>query len=236
MKDLVEFLSKNLAGYLPVLISVIAAPNRSVSKLIADGQDRLNRALLFGGITIAIGFAFQAPLLHKDQNFATIAGSILAFKIVAILIFSWAILLAFRLMGGKGSYETTLCAYLYVVSPLYLLWILLNVVNIGILSTYDPALAMSWRSGQFLTADQIKEFTSTTPLRAASFMLLVIIQTFCTPAWFAIYWGTFRGIHQVSLFRATLAFLISVVVCYAFFVLSVLMLQGLHSGGLPSIA
>lgn len=55
--------------------------------------------------------------------------SVLAFKIVAILAFSavtWGI---FRMLSGKGDYETTLSAYLYVISLLYLLLLVLNLIS-----------------------------------------------------------------------------------------------------------
>lgn len=69
MKDLIEIILKGLAGYVPVLVSVVSTPKRSILKLIIDESDKLNKALIFCGITIAIGFAFQAPLLLVGQDF-----------------------------------------------------------------------------------------------------------------------------------------------------------------------
>ena len=68
MKDLIEIILKNLVGYIPVLVSVISKPKRSILTLIANETDKLSKALIFVGITLAIGFAFQAPFLQKGQD------------------------------------------------------------------------------------------------------------------------------------------------------------------------
>ena len=86
----------------------------------------------------------------------TIAGSMLALKIFAILTFAGVILLAFKLVGGKGDYECTLCAGLIIFSPVYLFLFVTHVISIGIISTHDPELAIIWRSGQSLKAEQIQ--------------------------------------------------------------------------------
>lgn len=235
MKYLVEIILKNLTGYVPVLVSIIATPKRTILKLVTNETDKLNKALFFVGITIAIGFAFQAPLLYIGQDFLTVTGSMLAFKILAILAFSGVILMTFRLVRGKGNYETTLCAYLYLISPLYLLLVVLYVISIGIISTHDPDLALSWRSGQALSEEQIQELISAAPLMVISFTFLWLFQLLSPIIWFGICWGVFRKIHQVSLVRSTLAFLITIVIWFVFLVLNTLIMKGLYGGAIPSI-
>jgi len=235
MKDLIEIILKGIAGYLPVLVSVVSTPKRSVLKLIIDEPDRLNKALIFCGITIAIGFAFQAPLLTAGQDFMTVAGSMLAIKIFALLTFAGLILLVFRIVGGKGDYETTLCACLYIVSPVYLFLIVTSVISIGIISTHDPEMASIWRSGQVLTLEQIQEFVSSAPLKTIGLLFLRLSQFLISFIWFLICWGTYRTINQVSWARSTLAYLITTVIWYAYWWLTVLIMKGLHGGVLSPL-
>jgi hypothetical protein len=236
MKDLIEIILKGIAGYVPVLVSVVTTPKRSILKLITNEPEKLNKALIFGGLTIAIGFAFQAPLLPTDKDFVTVAGSMLALKIVAILTFAGLTLWIFRIVGGKGDYETTLCACLYIISPVYLFLIVTHVISIGLISTHDPEFAIIWRSGQSLKAEQIQEFVSLAPLTAIGLFLLWLFRLLISIIWFLICWGTYRTIHQVSLARSILAYLITTVMWYVYWVLTVLIMKGLHSGALSPIA
>ena len=235
MKDLIEIILKSLAGYVPVLVSVVTRPKTSILKLITDKADKLNKALIFCGITIAIGFVFQAPLLHKGQDFVTVAGSMLALKIFAILTFTGVVVLVFRLLGGKGDYETTLCACLYIISPVYLFLIVTHVISLGVIASYDPELATIWRSSQSLNAEQIREFLSLAPLTAIGFLLLWVFRLLISIIWFLICWGTYRTIHQVSLARSILVYLITTVTWYVYWVTTVLIMKGLHGGVLSPI-
>lgn len=236
MKDLIEIILKGLAGYIPIVVSVITTPKLSILKLITDEPGKLNKALTFCGLTIAIGFAFQAPLLPTDQDFMTVAGSMLALKIIAILTFAGFILGGFRLVGGKGDYETTLCAGLYIISPIYLFLIVTNVIMIGIISSYDSDLAVLWRSGEALSAEHIQTFLVSAPQLAIGFVILRIIQLLISLIWFLICWGVYRSIHQVSKARSVLVYLISTALWYVYWISTVMIMRGLHGGVLSPLA
>lgn len=234
MKDLIEIILKNLVGYIPVLASVVSTPKRSILKLIADENDKLSKALIFVGITLAIGFAFQAPFLRKEQDFTTIVGSMIAFKIFAMLTFPGFILLVFRMFGGKGNYENTLCAYLYLCCPLYLFCLVLDVTIFGIISAHDPELAYAWRYVG-ISNQQIQEIINVSTLTGLSYLLLTLILVLSQFIWLVICWGIFRNIHQVSRFRSTIAFLITAVAWWEFGKLCLLIIKGLHGGKVPPI-
>ena len=235
MRDLIEIILKNLAGYVPVLVSIVTTPKHSILKLIIREPDKLNKALVFCGLTIAIGFMLQAPLLKMDQDFVTIAGSMLALKIIAILTFAGLIVMIFRLVGGEGDYETTLCAGLYIISPVYLLLVVTNMISLGILSTYNPEMAIMWRSGQGLSAEQIQEFINLALPLAVGFLFLQLFQLLIAIIWFLICWGIYRTIHQVSRARSTLVYLIATVLWYVYWVATILIMKGLHGGVLSPL-
>jgi len=233
MKDLIEFILKNLTAYVSLLSAVTAAPKRSVAKLI-ESEDRLENVLVFGCTTAALGLALQAPLLSAGQDFLVVAGSMFVVKILAISVFSAAVFWAFRIVGGRGDYETPFCAYLYLVCPLYLLFTLLDLVILGLLSS-EPAMVTSWQTSWSLTPEQVNALVRDTPGTASAAGLLVLALALSTPVWFGISWGAFRAIHRVSTWQSTLAFALSFVLCWALFAVTVLIMRGLHGGGLPTL-
>jgi hypothetical protein len=234
MKELIGIILKNLATYIPVLVSVASKPKRSILELISSETEKLSKALIFVGITLAIGFAFQAPFLQKGQDFTTIVGSMIAFKIFAMLTFPGFILLVFRVLGGKGNYENTLCAYLYLCCPLYLFLLGLDVTIFGIISAHDPELAKAWRYVG-ISNQQIQEIINVSTLTGLSYLLLTLILVLSQFIWLVICWGIFRNIHQVSWFRSTIAFLITAAAWWGFSRLCILVIKGLHGGKVPPI-
>jgi len=230
MKELVEYILKGLTGYVPLLVSIIATPKRTISKLTTSEPDRLNKALTFAGFTIALAFVFQAPLVPDGQDFVKIAGSLLVLKIVAYLTFSGLMVAAFRLVGGKGNYLTTLCACLFITSPVYLFQIFTHVVSLGIISTHDPGLATIWNTNLSLTEQQIHEFFKRAPGAAIAFSVTLMIQFLSSVIWFLICWGAYRNIHQVSRIRSAFVYLITTVLWYSYWWLTVLAMKGLHGG------
>ena len=229
MKDLLEILLKGLGGYLPILVRVISMPKTNILQLVAEEPGKLNNALSFAGLTIVITFAFQLPLL-AGQDFLTVAGSLLALKIIAFITFAAGILLLFRLVGGRGDFETTLCAGLYIVSPMYLFLILAHSFGMGILSNYDPELAKTWHSSLIFTEQQFQEFRTAAPSVANSFLALQLLQVLLSAGWYLICWGVYREIHQVSRIRSTFVYLIATVMMYCYWQVTVVIMKGLYGG------
>jgi hypothetical protein len=235
MKDLIEIILKGLAAYLPVLVSIVATPRQSIRKLINDEPEVLNRALSFCGLTLAIGFALQAPLAQSEQSFTTFAGSLLALRIIAVVTFAGFIVMFFRLVGGKGDYQSTLCACLYITSPVYLFLVVTSLIMLGIITHYDPGVAATWRSGQPLSEEQLQAFVHGAPTLAIGFLFLMLLQLLISIAWFMRCWGVYREIHAVSRLRSVLVYLLTIALWYLYWVSTLLVLKGLNGGLLPPI-
>ncbi len=235
MKDLIEFILTGLTRYVPLLVSIIATPKRTISKLITSEADNLSNAMFFAGITIALAFVFQSPLLPDGKDIVTVAGSLLVLKIIAYLTFAGLMLLAFRLVGGKGNYITTLCACLYITSPVYLLQVFTHVVCLGLVSTHDPELATIWNLHLSLNEHQIQELFRLSPGVAIAFTVTLLLQNLIIIIWFLICWGVYRNIHQVSLIKSVCVYLITTVLWYSYWWLTVLAMKGLHGGALSPI-
>ena len=234
MKDLIHLILKNLASYLPVLFSVVSAPKQAIINIIDNEPDKLNQALIFVGVTLAIGFAFQIPFTDSGQSFYSIVGFLLAFKIVVSLSFPIVILFIFKLFKGQGNYLDTLCAYLYIASPLYLFVTVLEVIIYSIIFSHDPELASTWRNAA-ITKQQFDDFYNTSPFLGLSYGILYIVYALCQYIWLAICWGIFRHIHKVNKASSVLAFFITAVAWSVFGRICYMVGGALYGGAFPPI-
>lgn len=233
MKDLIEFVWRSLAGYVPVFAGLVAAPKRTIAARLAAEDDRLARAIGFTGVTVALGLLLQAPLAGADA--APALGGLVAVKIVALLAGAAVVLGAFRLVGGRGGYEDTLIAYLYVVSPLYLALTLLRLMVVGVISGQDPSLARAVLIGGAGPA-QWEALSAAAPTTAFAVAGMALGQVALAFGWTGACWGAYRAIHGVTGLQAVLAFWISA----AAFVLVLmpvwtLVVRGMHGGAVPAV-
>lgn len=235
MKDLIETILKGLVAYVPALVSIVATPRQTIRKLITDEPEVLNRALSFCGLTLALGFVLQAPLAHSEQDFTAYAGSLLVLRIIAVLTFAGFVVLLFRLVGGKGDYQSTLCACLYITSPVYLFLIVTNLIMLGVISQYDPEFAATWQAGKPFDEAQLHTFVQAAPSLAIGFLFLLLLQLSISVIWFMRCWGIYREIHGVSRLRSALVYLVTTALWYLYWIGTLLVLKGLNGGVLPPI-
>lgn len=208
MKDLLERIFRYLPHYVPELASLIGRPKRTIIARNTGAPDDLTQALLFVGVSVAIGFVLQAPTLGQEHDFITVAGGMAAFKIVAIMIFSGIIWGILRLFGGTADYVRTLIAYLYAVSPAYLALIVLNLMSRGIIRAYDGALADQMRANPSILAEPglMDSFSAQAPHLAWPYAAVQLLIWATMLVWPLICWGAFRHAHEISRLRSGLAY------------------------------
>lgn len=216
MKELLELILKHTSGYLPVLFAMFGRPKTTIATKVTGKNADLDNALLFIGISIAIGFALQAPLIPKGDDLMVTVGSTLVAKIVFILMFAGVIWVVMRLFGGHGSFEANLSAYLYVSGPLYLLLVLINILSLGLLSSLDPELTKQGNAAHILAwqGAWLENFISDAPAQSVSYLVSRLLLWVVFFAWLLICWGAFRKIHGVTRWRSSAAFVLSYVALY----------------------
>jgi hypothetical protein len=208
MKDLLEQIFKHLPTYAPDLVRLIGRPKATIAELAAGTPDDLTRASIFVGVSVAIGFALQAPTLAKEHDFLTVAGGMIAFKIVCILAFSAVIFVIMRLLGGSGDYPRTLTAHLYLISPLYLTGIVLELMARGVVRSYDEDIATRLlRNRALLTPGQpeFETFVQAAPGLSLAYSALNVASVALLFGWGIACWGAFRRIHLISRLRSAIA-------------------------------
>lgn len=239
MKDLLEQIFKHLPSYAPDLVRLIGRPKTTIADLSAGAPDEFTRASIFVGISVAIGFALQAPGLAKEHDFLTVAGGMIAFKIVCILAFSAVIFAIMRLLGGSGDYLRTLTAYLYLISPLYLGGIALELMARGILRSYDEEVAAQMLGNPSLLGrgqPEFEAFAQAAPGLALAYTVLNLTAVVLFFGWGITCWGAFRRIHQISRLRSTIAGILVVVAMFLFLHMAMMIVVGIFGGsGMPII-
>lgn len=208
MKGLAERVFGQLPHYVPDLAALIGSPKRAIIIRSSGAPDDLQRALVFVGITVGIGFLLQAPTLPPETDFITAAAAMAAFKVIAILTFSWVVWGSFRLLGGRGAYLGTLTAYLYMVSPLYLALVVLSLLGQGLLRAYDHELAVSLRINplHFIEhPDTLARFEAEAPNLALATAITNYTSSVLLIGWFILCLGAFRTLHGVSRARSAAA-------------------------------
>ncbi len=239
MKDLLEIVFRNLRTYVPVLAALVARPKMTIAKHVTGDERDLSDALVFVGITVAIGLAFQAPLLRPGEDFTMTAGAMAAFKILIIPFDAFLVWAAFRVVGGAGRYDATLSAYLYVISPLYLALVVLNTTALGLVIASNPDLADEIRDSRtflFDNPDQFEALADNAPSIAWGYIGLLYSQFLAMLIWGIVCLGAFRRIHTISKVRSAVAYVLSfVAISLSLFVIKFVML-GLHGPKGPSIS
>jgi hypothetical protein len=220
VKDLLERILKQLPGYLPDLASLVTRPKTAILRWVGEAAGDLTRPLTFVGVSVAIGFLLQLPQLGKEDAFTTLVASMAVFKVLALVMFAAIIQLVFRMAGGHASFAATFSAYLYIVSPLYIAGVILEIARLGVLRVYDPAIAVAVRlDPDYLVAntERWRTFNAAAPGLALVYVILMLATIFAVLGWFVACWGAIRQLHSIGRWRSALAGVVTLVAGVIFF-------------------
>jgi len=203
----VKDLLKQLPSYLPDFVSLVTGPKTAIRRWIEAAQDDLTHPIIFVSVSVAIGFLMQLPQIGKDADFSTLVAGMVVFKILALFLIAAVIHFLFRVVRGQASFAATLSAYLYTVSPLYLVFVVIETATLGMLRAYDPAVSAAERLKPlhlYADMEQMDAFTAAAPEVALSYGLLHLLRIIVFFGWFTVCWGAFRHIHAVPRWRSIL--------------------------------
>lgn len=238
MKDLLERILKQLPGYLPDLASLVTRPKTAILRWVGEAAGDLTRPLTFVGVSVAIGFLLQLPQLGKEDVFTTLVASMAVFKVLALVMFAAIIQLVFRMAGGHASFVATFSAYLYIVSPLYIAGVILEIARLGILRAYDPATAVAVRvDPDYLVAntERWRTFQTAAPGLAVVYVILSLATIVVFLGWFVACWGAFRHLHGIARWRSTLAGVVTLAAGVIFFSGLQYILLGMFGARVPPL-
>jgi hypothetical protein len=220
VKELLEPVLKQLPSYLPDLVSLVTGPKTAIQRWIGKTKGDLARPLVFVAVSVAIGFLLQLPQLGGERDFTTLVASMAVFKVLALLLFAAIIHLLFLAAGGRARFAATFSAYLYFVSPLYLVLVILDTAALGVLRAYDPAAGAAARlePGQlFADSERMRTFATAAPGLALAYGLLNYTAIIAVLGWFIACWGALRHLHAVARWRSALAGIATLAAAVIFF-------------------
>lgn len=237
MKELLEPVLKQLPGYVPDLGKLVTRPKTSIARWVGEEQGALGKPLVFVAVSVAIGFLLQLPRVDKEQSLTTMIAAMAGFKVVALIVFAAVIQGLFRALGGNAKFAATLSAYLYAVSPLYVLLVLLDLATQGVLRDYSTAFAASAAADPFLSANGAawRDFEKARPDLALTYGVLTLSKVAVLLGWATACWGAFRELHGVSRWRSSVA---GIAAFFAYYLLQFalqLILRGMFGTALPAL-
>lgn len=238
MRNLAERTFAQLPAYVPDLIALVGGPKRAIAARNDGDPDALHRALVFVGITVALGFILQAPAVGGHGDFLALAATMVAYKVVAILLFSAVVWAMFRLVGGRGDYLRTLIAYIYMVSPLYLVGVVLGLIATGFVRAHDAELGLRLRIEPMLFLQEpelLDAFAAAAPMLARGFQATNALALAVILAWFVACLGAYRALHGVSRGRSAVAGTLIALLLWPFTVLIAFLSLGIFGSLAPPL-
>ena len=223
MKELLESVLKYLPDYLLGIVSLVTGPKTAILQWVDEEKGGLARPFIFVALSVTFGFLLQLPQVGKDQDYVTLVAGVAVFKVIALVLFSVLIHLLFRAVRGHASFTETFSAYLYIVSPLYIVLVILHIATLGVLYAYNPVVATAASlDPNYFYADVVRWRTFENA--APEFTIAYILMHYTSPpivliVWFVACWGAFRRLHGVSFWLSALVG-IATLVAGVIFVLS----------------
>jgi len=220
VKDLLERVLKQLPSYLPDLASLVAGPKTAIRRWVEEAAGDLTRPLIFVAVSVVIGFLLQLPQVGREADFATLVASMAVYKLLALMLFAAIIHLLFLVVGGRASFAATFSAYLYIVSPLYLVGVIAETAALGVLRAYDPAVGAAARldpSYLFADVERRLAFEMAAPGFALAYYLLYFALLIVSLGWLIACWGALRHLHAVARWRSALAGIATLAAAAIFF-------------------
>jgi SEFIR domain/Yip1 domain len=226
-----------LTAYLLDFGRLCQGPKTAIVRLTGEAAGDLTRPLVMVAACVVLGFLLQLPQLRSAASFATFAGTV-AIKLIGIPMIAATIHLLFRRVGGRAGFASTFSAYLYLISPLYLVVVMMDTISLGVLRAYNPGAADEARvdpSRTIANAAWVEKFMTDAPGLAVTYWLLTSALTIIGIGWFIVCWGAFRELHGVTRWRSTLAGIGTLIAGLIFGLAMKLMVSNMFNSDLPPL-
>lgn len=220
MKELLDAVIKHLPGYLSGIMSLVTGPKTTIVRWVYEQNGDFTRPIIFVALSVAFGFLLQIPQISKNPDSVMLVVGMAVYKILAIVLFAAIIHWFLRVVRGHASFAETCSAYLYLISPLYIVLVVLHMAAFGILQTYDPVVAIAAildPSYMSTNSEQWRVFMDTAPKLAVAYNLMNFASAIVLIGWFIVCWGAFRRLHGVTFWGSVLAGIATFVVGIIFF-------------------
>jgi hypothetical protein len=210
VKDLLERLVTLVPAYFADLIQLTTGPKR----FLAQRTSRWKDGLLFVAISFLLTFTIQLPLSGTDPLLG--AASEGAFVLGYVVLFGYAVVLAWRAVGGKAPIERFFAIHFYVAGVLKLIMTvtfmtLVGVLRMGARSSYEEMNKAVYAGDMLWFVANAERLMAEPAWQLATG--LAVTGVLAMLAWVVTTWGAYRDLNQASRPRSVVAFLIFCVAC-----------------------
>jgi hypothetical protein len=216
VKELVEKVLPYLPRYLRDLGAVLAGPRRFIARKKVATDEAFVESLVFVAISIALTVALTTPLYPAKDLWMRMA----SWGVGCLLggaLFSLALRVAWRSVGGHAPVRSFFVAYAYLYGAACVLWALVLLMFAGAFRTFEPALYARFVEliGQPLGRDIVSrpllppDLTRDAALRVLSIMSIMIVGQIGLLVWSLAAWSAFRQLNGVSGWRSLAALAIA---------------------------
>ena len=216
MKEFLQGIVAYGPRFLAEFAELVSAPKTFLRNLDYGAEDIVARALTFYVLCLAIGIVLELPFLASTKElWVTFAITIALFMVGTVMIAAMY-RIAFRCVGGKGSYRDHLLVTLYVSGPFYIGYALGSAACKGIVLANAPDLyplftkytvsMTAWTSDIF-HQEQFQPLMQFGPVGVAVALFNIVL--IGATIWIMVCWGGYRQINGVGRARSTMALIVS---------------------------
>jgi hypothetical protein len=205
MKDLIEKILAYLPKYFIEFSILFSGPKKFISEKNTNSDLSFTNALLFLSISIVITVIMTFPLLPEGKDIWEYLGSRSIGVILSVTLFSLALRLSWRIVGGKASIKSFFVTYSYFSGVILVLVTFFILLGEGVFKVLEPDLYENVRAAQLQKTDLPDFGDSKIPIITFGILVLGFISV---SIWGMIGWGAYRSLNQLSKWRSFCALLL----------------------------
>jgi len=217
VKELLERVITLVPAYFADLIQFTAGPKQFLS----TRTPALNDGLIFLALSFVLTFIIQLPLARTDPLLE--AASDAAFVFGYVVLYGYAVLLSWRVVGGKAPIERFFAIHFYVAGVLKLIMSATFMTIMGLLRMGDPTryeemnkAVYAGNAMWFVTnADRLKD----QPVWQVA-ALIAVTGMAAMLAWIVVTWGAYRDLNRLSRQRSAVAFALFCAACVPIYIVT----------------
>jgi len=218
MNDLISKILHSIPQYLSDLFSIISGPKTFVAKHNRKPEKAQVGALLFFGVSVSIVVLLEGLIPPKEDLWSLLLKEVARWGIAACLL-PGALMVAWRLVGGKSSFKGNFVTLLYFLSVMILVANVALLIGLGAFQSFADG------------ADESKH-----PTLVALLVLWVVVIVGGVLTWFfTICWGAFRQLNKLSKARSFVALLIFLPLAFVVVLIAEFLGNGMNLPNLEQI-
>jgi hypothetical protein len=182
------------------MVALLLGPKTAILRKDLGSDTALRQGLTFLAVSFGITYIAEIPLLPAGLNKEVTFGALAVQAALAVSLNAAALILAWKIVGGKLAPKKIVVATCYFSGVSTILFLGFYLVAAGAFKTLDPITYQQMMSGA--ATDPI-DLWSNSAVRV--FGYLIVLGFAVTTAWIFGIWGAYRQLMQIDKLRSGIA-------------------------------